>query len=87
MSVNEAILHRRVSGNHFFLACVALRLWLGALNNKGLQGLCRSFSRASPLVRLARQNRHATQANAQASIYLAFTWAQLFEDRLALTPG
>ena len=59
------------------IACVAWRFWLGALSNKGTREttrrffsqLCRSFSRASranfaasPLVRPARQNRHATQA-------------------------
>ena len=49
------------------LACVALRFWLGALSNKGGRGQRNHevfvILAASPLVRLARQNCHATQAN------------------------
>ena len=55
------------------LACVAWRFWLGALSNKGGReqrnreeigaGAVFIFFAASPLVRPARQNRHATQAS------------------------
>ena len=52
------------------LACVAWRFWLGALSNKGGRGQRNrdeigagaTFLVASPLVRPARQNCHATQA-------------------------
>ena len=47
------------------IACVAWRFWLGALSNKrgrASEKPRRKFA-ASPLVRPARQNRHATQAN------------------------
>ena len=51
------------------IACVAWRFWLGALSNKGGRGqrnreeiASRANFAAWPLVRPARQNRHATQA-------------------------
>ena len=58
------------------VACVAWRFWLGALSNKVGRGQrnreeigAEAFSRASranfaatPLLRPAQQNRHATQA-------------------------
>ena len=60
------------------LACVAWRFWLGELSNKGgrgqrnreeigagatfSRGFAREFFVATPLLRPARQNRHATQA-------------------------
>ena len=50
------------------VACLAWRFWLGALSNKGERGqrYCEEIG-ASPLVRPARQNRHATQARARVS--------------------
>ena len=54
------------------VACVAWRFWLGALTNKGGRGQrnreeigagATYFLAGSPLVRPARQNRHARQAN------------------------
>ena len=55
------------SSNDKNFACVALRFWLGALSNKGGRGQRNHevfvFLAALPLVRAARQNRHATQAN------------------------
>ena len=49
---------------NYLLACLAWRFWLGALSNKGGRGQrnCEEIG-ASPLVRPARQNHHATQAN------------------------
>ena len=47
------------------VACVAWRFWLGALSNKGGRGQRNReeiFLAATPLLRPARQNRHATQA-------------------------
>ena len=48
------------------IACVAWRFWLGALSNKGGRGEGNREEIANfaawPLVRPARQNRHATQA-------------------------
>ena len=50
------------------VACLAWRFWLGALSNKGERGqrYCEEIG-ASPFVRPARQNRHATQARARVS--------------------
>ena len=46
------------------LACVAWRFWLGALSNKGGRGQRNreEIGAASPLLRPAQQNRHATRA-------------------------
>ena len=52
---------------NFFLACVAWRFWSGELSNKGGRGQRNreeiGAGATSPLVRPARQKRHATQAN------------------------
>ena len=70
--------HLRVSLTGRAVAYVAWRFWLGALSNKGRRGqrnreeigagatLVFIFLAASPLVRQARQNRHATQASRAA---------------------
>ena len=50
------------------VACLAWWFWLGALNNKGERGQrYREETGASPLMRPARQNRHATQTRARVS--------------------
>ena len=46
----------------FYLACVAWRFWLGELSNKGGRGQRNREEVATPLLRPARQSRHATQA-------------------------
>ena len=60
------------------IACVAWRFWLSALTNKGGEG--RETARrlgqlaafaASPLVRPARQNRHATQASEMREMFIS----------------
>ena len=43
------------------VACVAWRFWLSELSNKGGRGQ-RNREEITPLLRPARQNRHATQA-------------------------
>ena len=55
-----------------FLACVAWRFWLGALSNKGGRGQRNREeigAGARPLVRPARQNRHATQASSILNVF------------------
>ena len=50
------------------VACMAWRFWLGALSNKGGRGQRNREEiggTATPLLRPARQNRHATQAKAK----------------------
>ena len=67
-----------------YVACVAWRFWLGELSNKGRRGqrnreeivasplvlarFAREFFVATPLLRPARQNRHATQAKRYAKV-------------------
>ena len=54
------------------LACVAWRFWLGALSNKGGRGQRNREeigAGARPLVRPARQNRHATQASGILNVF------------------
>ena len=73
-SLEVLLYNRRLRKNistRLNLACVAWRFWLGALSNNGGRGQRnRSFLRASranfaasPLVRPARRNRHATQTS------------------------
>ena len=57
------------------VACVAWRFWLGALSNKGGRGQrnreeigAEANFAATPVLHPARQNRHATQANGEATL-------------------
>ena len=65
--LNNTTYDRRQHGTPAILnlACVAWRFWLGELSNKGGRGQRNReeiLAGSTPLLRPARQNRHATQA-------------------------